>query len=148
MEFIAVHRGAIAKENSDENDQTLHSLSRELGIIPPTLDRRLRKDELQLTRLGRLLEYSQGLWSDREVPKSREIDPVDFPNGLGNIPLIELVNEGNDLICRIHGTNVAEISTFSLTGKTIPRSTIPPGSQEFCPATYKVGCTRHAPISR
>jgi hypothetical protein len=144
--LLTVDIDAIAKEISNENYETLNASFQELGVIPPTFDWRPDKDALQPTKIGRLLEYWEALRENREVPESREIDPVDFPYALGNILLTEFVSEGSDLRYRVYGTNVIQFSGFDLTGKTISESIIPPGSRAFYLATYKAVRLRRAPV--
>lgn len=137
---------AITERISKENDKILHSLSKKLGVIPPTFDRHPHKNESQPNGLGRLLDYSENLPGDREVLGSREVDSINFSYGLGNIPLTESVNEGSDLRYRVHGANVTQFSSFSLTRKSISEIIIPSGSQKFYQANYKAKRLRCAPV--
>lgn len=137
---------AIAREISNENYETINQLFLASGVDPPTFDWNPVKETLRPTLLGRLLEYWEDLKGDSNLPKSVEIDPVDFAFALGNTLLVEFVADRTDLRYRVYGTNVTKYSGFDLTGKTISGSPIPPRSRMYYLVTYKAAYLRRAPV--
>lgn len=71
------------------------------------------------TKLQRLYAYWQELHGDGCIPSRRDIDPVDIPDLLANIFLLDVVGDAEDFVFRLAGTLVEDAFSMSLRGKSI-----------------------------
>ncbi|NIA67098.1 PAS domain-containing protein [Pelagibius litoralis] len=70
-------------------------------------------------KLQRLFAYWQKLCRDERMPSRRDIDPVEIPDLLPNIFLLDVVGDGEDFVFRLAGTLVEDAFSMTLHGKSI-----------------------------
>ncbi len=68
-------------------------------------------------RLRRLYDYWDAARRRRRFPSRRDIDPLDFPYILGNVMLVDVLDDPPRF--RVHGTNLVARSHYDLTGKLV-----------------------------
>lgn len=66
-----------------------------------------------------LLEFWHARGDGQGVPAWSDFDVVGLRQWLGDINLIEAVDDGNDFFFRIYGTRLAEAMGFDMTGKRV-----------------------------
>lgn len=68
-------------------------------------------------RLSGLYQYWLGKCDGRTAPARRDIDPVEIPEILGFVNLLEVLNDPRDFRFRLNGTAVAEMVGRDITGE-------------------------------
>lgn len=76
-------------------------------------------EELPDDKLQRLFAYWQTLGRDGRIPSRRDIDPVEIPDLLPNIFLLDVVGDAEDFVFRLAGTLVEDAFSMPLRGKSI-----------------------------
>lgn len=70
-------------------------------------------------RLRRFYEYWLERRGARQMPARRDIDPLDFRYLLGNLMLIDVLQEPLRFSVRLHGTNIVARMHYDMTGKLL-----------------------------
>lgn len=70
-------------------------------------------------KLQRLFAYWQTLGGEGRIPSRRDIDPVDIPDLLPNIFLLDVVGDAEDFVFRLAGSLVEDAFSMPLRGKSI-----------------------------
>lgn len=70
-------------------------------------------------KLVRLFGYWQGLCREGKIPSRRDIDPVEIPDLLPNIFLLDVVGDADDFVFRLAGTLVEDAFSMPLRGRSI-----------------------------
>ncbi|HZK89130.1 MAG TPA: PAS domain-containing protein [Stellaceae bacterium] len=71
-------------------------------------------------KLRRLYEYWDGKRAGRKMPARRDLDPLDLTFVIGNIILVDVVDETPVRFrIRLHGTNLSEYVGYELSGKML-----------------------------
>lgn len=70
-------------------------------------------------KLQRLFAYWQTLGGEGRIPSRCDIDPVDIPDLLPNIFLLDVVGDAEDFVFRLAGTLVEDAFSMSLRGRSI-----------------------------
>jgi hypothetical protein len=65
-----------------------------------------------------LAGYWRGLRESGRLPRKREFDPLDLPDALGRLTVLERLEDG-DYFYRLYGLRSAETSGYDLTGKRL-----------------------------
>lgn len=66
-----------------------------------------------------LFEFWLSRCGERRFPKRSDFDVMDFAPWMGNLSLVELIDEGRDYRYRVHGTNKADYLGRDLTGRCV-----------------------------
>lgn len=69
--------------------------------------------------LRKLYLYWQDRRGDRAFPARKDLDPIDFRYIIGNILLIDVLQNPLRFRCRLHGTNLSERAGYDMTGKMV-----------------------------
>ncbi len=98
-------------------------------------------------RLRRLADYWSVRCRDSRVPARANIDPLDFPDLLANIMLIERVMEaGEDRYrFRLAGTDIARFTGRELTGRFLD-DVVPADYHAYVRQMNRVALTRRRPV--
>lgn len=98
-------------------------------------------------RLRRLADYWFARCSEDSVPARAAIDPVDFPDLLPNIMLIErVIEEGHDRYrFRLAGTDIAHYTGRELTGRFLDE-VVPTDYYDYVRQMNRVALSRRQPI--
>jgi hypothetical protein len=77
-------------------------------------------------KLRQLYDYWNGKRGDRPMPSRADLDPVDIRFAIGDVILADVL-EGTPprFRIRLHGTNLAERTSFDLTGKMLDEMPVP-----------------------
>ena len=70
-------------------------------------------------KLQRLFTYWQDLGAGGRLPSRRDIDPVEIPDLLPNIFLLDVIGDAEDFVFRLAGTLVEDAFSMSLRGKSV-----------------------------
>lgn len=70
-------------------------------------------------KLRRLYDYWRSLCQESAYPSRRDIDPVDIPDLLPNIFLLDVIGDAQDFVFRLAGTLVEDAFSMPLRGKSI-----------------------------
>jgi len=70
-------------------------------------------------KLRRLYDYWKSRHRDGACPSRRDIDPVDIPDLLPNIFLLDVIGDAQDFVFRLAGTLVEDAFSMPLRGKSI-----------------------------
>ena len=97
-------------------------------------------------KVRRMYEYWMAKRAGRLMPSRSDIDPLDLPDCLGNLCLIEVTNDTpRRFRFRIDGTNLAELTGFDLTGKYVDQ--VPErGYRDLLVALYERVVLTGAPV--
>lgn len=71
------------------------------------------------SKLQRLYDYWLGKHRDGRLPAKADIDPVEIPDLLMDIFLVDVVDGGADFVFKLAGSQVEEIYDGSLRGKSL-----------------------------
>jgi len=71
------------------------------------------------TKLRRLYDYWRSLARDGRVPSRRDIDPIDIPELLPNVFLLDVIGDADDFVFRLAGSQVEEAFSMALRGRSI-----------------------------
>ena len=71
------------------------------------------------SKLQRLFAYWQRLSGEGRLPSRHDIDPVEIPDLLPNIFLLDVVGDAEDFVFRLAGTLVEDAFSMSLRGKSV-----------------------------
>jgi hypothetical protein len=55
----------------------------------------------------------------RWAPRKRDMDPLDMVVWLGNLMVVAALDDGNDFLCRLYGTNLVQLFGRELTGRRV-----------------------------
>jgi hypothetical protein len=75
--------------------------------------------DIQDLKLRRLYDYWIGKRGERRMPSRRDIDPLEFPYVLGNLMLVDVLNDPQRFRVRLHGSNVVARMRYDMTGKLL-----------------------------
>lgn len=75
--------------------------------------------QIKEPKLARLYAYWRQRRGTRRFPRRRDIDPLDFPYLLGNVMLVDVLDDPRRFAVRLHGTEMALRARYDLTGKLI-----------------------------
>lgn len=70
-------------------------------------------------KLRRLYDYWHSRCSGGVLPSRRDIDPLDIPDLLPNIFLLDVIGDAEDFVFRLAGTLVEEVFSMPLRGRSI-----------------------------
>lgn len=105
-----------------------------------------------LSRLPPILDFLAGYWNalDRHgasgLPHLAQIDPFAMRPALGYVMLLDVVDGGRDFRYRLHGSTLAEISGFDMTGRMLSEFRASGYVAEFAVAADRAACRRRAPV--
>ena len=85
----------------------------------PTATGQDLRSAIREPRLRRLYDYWDAARHGRVFPSRRDIDPLDFPYLLGNVMLVDVLDDPRRFRVRLHGTNLVARSRYDLTGKLV-----------------------------
>jgi hypothetical protein len=97
-----------------------------------------------------LLSYWEAKRGEAALPRKDTLDPVDLPQALGRMMVLERLEDG-DYLYRLYGVKTAEASGFDLTGKRL-RAALGPAAPFFtqkydhCLERRKPLYTLHCPV--
>ena len=80
--------------------------------------RRIRADDIPDPRLRGLFEYWESRRYGRDMPLRPDIDVLDLGPWLGNLMLIDVLDDGREFRYRVYGSILAQYYGRDLTGKT------------------------------
>ncbi|GAB4375953.1 MAG: hypothetical protein Kow00114_39400 [Kiloniellaceae bacterium] len=75
--------------------------------------------ELPDNKLRRLYDYWRARCRNGGCPSRRDIDPLDIPELLPNLFLLDVIGDAEDFVFRLAGTLVEDVFSMSLRGKSI-----------------------------
>ncbi|HEY9536133.1 MAG TPA: PAS domain-containing protein [Kiloniellaceae bacterium] len=75
--------------------------------------------QLPDTKLRRLYEYWCSRCQGGALPSRRDIDPLDIPDLLPNLFLLDVIGDAEDFVFRLAGSRVEEAFSMSLRGRSI-----------------------------
>jgi hypothetical protein len=97
-------------------------------------------------KVRRMYEYWLAKRAGRRMPSRSDIDPLELPDCLGNLCLLDVVDDTpRRFRFRVDGTNLAELTGFDLTGKyadQVPER----GYRELLIALYERVVLTRAPV--
>lgn len=70
-------------------------------------------------KLRRLYDYWRSRCSGIAIPSRRDIDPIDIPDLLPNIFLLDVIGDAEDFVFRLAGTLVEDAFSMPLRGRSI-----------------------------
>lgn len=70
-------------------------------------------------KLQRLFAYWRGLCREERMPSRSDIDPVEIPDLLPNIFLLDVVGDAEDFVFRLAGSLVEDAFSMTLRGKSV-----------------------------
>lgn len=135
---------AIADRLRDGDDGDARRLFTRAGGKAPTViwnpdPEALPKDGLQF-----LLKHWRGMAGECSVPSVSALDPLDLRPVLGNVILIDVVDDGGDFRYRLYGTKIAHVSSADKTGCRM--SEIDTLAAQFFYVVYRAVLLRPEPI--
>ncbi len=101
---------ALVDQLLEAGEIATNSLSPPVANTDPIL-------EISDPRLLRLYYYWLERKGNRRWPTRRDIDPLDFGYVLGNVMLVDVLVEPLRFHVRLHGTTLAKLAGYELTGK-------------------------------
>src|SRR3546814_12116428 len=75
--------------------------------------------QLPATKLRRLYEYWCSRCQGGALPSRRDIDPLDIPDLLPNLFLLDVIGDAEDFVFRLAGSRVEEAFSMSLRGRSL-----------------------------
>lgn len=98
-------------------------------------------------RLRRLADYWSARCQDGRVPTRTAIDPLDFPDLLANIMLIERVMEASEdrYRFRLAGTDIARFTGRELTGRFL-NEVVPADYHDYVRQMNRLALARRRPV--
>ncbi|WP_321395452.1 PAS domain-containing protein [Emcibacter sp.] len=138
-----VHLNRLARELANDNIHFLEDYLIRQGLPNPRILKNPGLDILPCQKIRYAYQYWKTVQNDlNAVPSRAHIRPSGLGIALGNICLLEPLNEGRDYRYRLYGSNIAHLSRYDLQGLTM--SEVPgkfPGRQfsdyEFHLAVYQ-----------
>jgi hypothetical protein len=105
-------------------------------------------DQLPLEELRFLLRFWQHARSGSSMPPVSAIDPLVLKPVLGNIIILDVLEDGADFRFRLFGTAVVEAARFDWTGRTVDdmRRTLKGPGPAFYLAGYRALLRRREPL--
>jgi hypothetical protein len=70
-------------------------------------------------KLRRLYDYWRSRCRDGGIPSRRDIDPLDIPDLLPNLFLLDVIGDAQDFVFRLAGSLVEDAFSMSLRGRSI-----------------------------
>lgn len=70
-------------------------------------------------RLLMLERFWHGKRGARWAPRKHDMDPLDMVAWLGNLMVVAPLDDGDDFLCRLYGTNLVQIFGRELTGRRV-----------------------------
>lgn len=110
---------AAAVDLSGGDQHALDKLFLGDGNQPPTVRWEPSVDDLPRDGLRFLLTYWQGKETDGALPLADDLDPIDLRPALGNIMLVDVLDDGRDFRYRLYGSAIAFISSGDKTGHSV-----------------------------
>src|SRR5262252_1200717 len=74
-------------------------------------------DQIETPCLRKLYGYWASRRGSNEFPARRDIDPLDFPEALGHVVLLDVLYEPLRFRFRLHGTELVRHAGYDMTGK-------------------------------
>lgn len=71
------------------------------------------------SKLQRLYDYWRSRCRDGALPSRRDIDPLDIPDLLANVFMLDVVGDAEDFVFRLAGSLVEEAFSMPLRGRSI-----------------------------
>lgn len=80
------------------------------------------------------------------APHVADFDIVAFRSMMGNLMLLEPVDNGDDFVYRVYGTNIARFVSLELTGKRLTEGPLPTFAKALFLVTYRAVLKRPEPL--
>lgn len=142
FDFGILNAAAVDLSGGDQHavDQLFHGD----GNHPPVVKWNPSLDDLPRDGLQFLLTHWQGMATDGALPLADDLDPIDLRPALGNIMLVDVLDDGRDFRYRLYGSAIAFISSGDKTGHSvIDFEGIP---AQFFYVVYRAALTRRCPV--
>lgn len=135
---------AAAVDLSGGDQRALDQLFRGDGNHPPKVIWEPSLDDLPRDGLRFLLTHWQGMAKEGGLPLVDDLDPIDLRPALGNIMLVDVLDDGRDFRYRLYGSAIAFISSGDKTGQSvIDFEGIP---AQFFYVVYRATLIRQCPV--
>jgi hypothetical protein len=120
-------------------------LFREMDIRRPHIVWAPKAEDLPAGPQRFLLDFWCARQREGAPPRSATIDALDLKPALGNLMLLEPVDQASDFRYRVYGSNIVEYSRVEMTGRTVWDIPAPWAAAYFV-ATYRAACERIEPL--
>ena len=135
---------AAAVDLSGGDQHALDKLFLDARYQPPAIKWEPSVDDLPRDGLRFLLTHWQGMATNGALPLADDLDPIDLRPALGNIMLVDVLDDGRDFRYRLYGSAIAFISSGDKTGKSvIDFEGIP---AQFFYVVYRAALIRRCPV--
>jgi hypothetical protein len=109
----------LTKAIIEDNAQAIGENFIGVGIAAPTLCWNPREDQIPAPELNNLLRYWRGLQIADRLPRYAKFDPLEVPSMLGYLMLVDVVDQGEDFVFRVYGSQISRSTGFDMTGKRL-----------------------------
>ncbi|WP_430437460.1 PAS domain-containing protein [Oceanibaculum nanhaiense] len=108
---------------------------------------RMSHRDLPYSQLQRLLDYWKGKWIGRALPGRQQIDPLDLPDLLSNMMLIDVCRDTVPVQFRFRlcGTEIVRITGRDLTGLTLDEA-LPDGYRDYIRFLDELVISKKVPV--
>ncbi len=110
---------AVAVDLSGGDQDALDQLFLSGGHQPPKVQWQPSVDDLPRDGLRFLLTHWDGMAREGALPLAADLDPVDLRPALGNIMLVDVIDDGRNFRYRLYGSAIAFISSGDKTGQCV-----------------------------
>ncbi len=142
FDFSVLNAAAVDLSGGDQ--RAVDQLFRSGGIHRPKVIWEPSTGDLPRDGLRFLLEHWRGMAKDDALPLVEDLDPIDLRPALGNIMLVDVVDDGRDFRYRLYGSAIALISSGDKTGRSvIDFEGIP---AQFFYVVYRAALIRRCPV--
>ena len=103
--------------------------------------------DLPDSRIGRLLVYWKEKWTGNALPGRQHIDPLDMPDLLSNMILVDVCRDTDSVQFRFRlcGTEIVRITGRDLTGMTLDEA-LPDGYRDYIRFLNELVVSEKAPV--
>ncbi len=103
-------------------------------------------DVMPCVQLSQTFDYWRGLPVVDGVPDTTVVEPENLVKALGNLMLVDVVDGGDDLLYALYGSNIALVSGFDMTGKSVWEVPTTSDLQVFFVACYIAALELRKPL--
>ena len=102
------------------------------------------QDPIEHPELAALKEKWQEKRAGRRLPARSDFDTLEFAPWMGHLSVLDAIEGGRDFFFRLHGTNIANLYGYEMTGKSV--SDLPSEIRTTISKEYREAVDRCEPI--
>lgn len=142
----SVHPDDMAQEVAANGRRSVDRLFAGEVLDPPVVIWQPMASDLPVKPLPFLLDYWHDLPRVEDLPLANAVDALSLGPALGDVMLLDVIDQGQDFRYRVYGSKIAEGANFDMTGRLTSEIQTSRYVSIFFLAIYRAAMIRREPV--